>query len=112
MSHKHHSCSCPHESVKFCSTCKLVHCEDCNQEWVTRTTNTWGYQCLGNTYTSGTRSLGSTSVPVTYTAATEPTNMTYSVQNSAPLTYQPSLDEMGKLKDAFCNHKAEKKVTK
>jgi hypothetical protein len=33
MPHTHHSCSCPHEHVKFCATCKVVHCEECNQEW-------------------------------------------------------------------------------
>lgn len=92
-------------------------------EWVTKTANNWGYnygQYLGTgtlTYPNGVRSISTgdlKSLPVTYTAAasTEPTNMTYSVQNTAPLTYQPNLDEMAKLKDAFCRHKDEKKETK
>lgn len=33
MSHKHHSCKCEHEDVKFCKTCQIVHCLDCNKEW-------------------------------------------------------------------------------
>lgn len=43
MSHKHHSCSCPHEQVEYCKTCRVVHCKDCNQEWVTKTVNYWQY---------------------------------------------------------------------
>lgn len=39
MSHKHHSCSCKHENVKYCATCRVVHCEDCNMEWSQKVNN-------------------------------------------------------------------------
>lgn len=32
MSHKH-NCECSHENVKYCQTCKVCHCLECNQEW-------------------------------------------------------------------------------
>lgn len=34
--HNHHSCSCDHTDVKYCNTCKIIHCLDCNQEWSPR----------------------------------------------------------------------------
>lgn len=42
MSHKHHNCDCIHDDVKYCKTCKVVHCLDCNQEWGAK--YTWSYQ--------------------------------------------------------------------
>lgn len=49
MSHKHHNCKCDHSNVKFCSSCQLVHCLDCNKEW--RYTNGYSYYTyLGNGY--------------------------------------------------------------
>jgi hypothetical protein len=43
MNHKHHSCKCKHENVRYCSTCYLVHCLDCNMEWGQKTSY-WQYQ--------------------------------------------------------------------
>lgn len=49
MSHNHkHSCSCDHKNVKYCSTCQVVHCLDCNQEWTKR--NTWNWTVGTTTY--------------------------------------------------------------
>lgn len=43
MGHNHnHNCSCDHERVKFCKTCRIVHCQDCNQEWTYKVTQ-WTY---------------------------------------------------------------------
>jgi hypothetical protein len=40
--HNHnHSCSCDHENVKFCKTCRLVHCLDCKTEWTTKPNYYW-----------------------------------------------------------------------
>ncbi len=43
--HKHnHSCTCDHERVKHCKTCKVIHCLDCNQEWTPRSLQfNWTY---------------------------------------------------------------------
>jgi hypothetical protein len=42
--HEHkHSCECSHESVKFCRTCKVVHCLGCNQEWGLRVQSYYQY---------------------------------------------------------------------
>ena len=41
MSHKHHNCDCKHENVKYCSTCRVVHCLDCNQEWSPKSQYAW-----------------------------------------------------------------------
>jgi len=35
MKHSHHHCECDHSNVKYCKTCKVVHCLECNQEWRT-----------------------------------------------------------------------------
>lgn len=48
MPHKHHSCSCKHEDVKYCRTCAVVHCLDCNQEWTAKGAYTWTPYTYGN----------------------------------------------------------------
>lgn len=60
MSHKH-SCACEHEAVKYCKTCRIVHCEDCNQEWTAKGYyNPWYYNngyLAQETITTGTADL-------------------------------------------------------
>jgi hypothetical protein len=43
--HDHrHACECDHERVRYCTRCKIVHCLDCKQEWVSRpVTIYWPY---------------------------------------------------------------------
>jgi hypothetical protein len=31
--HATHRCNCDHADVKYCRTCRIVHCLDCKQEW-------------------------------------------------------------------------------
>ena len=47
MSHNHKHCA--HTHLSFCSTCQVVYCHDCSQEWTQRTT--WAFP---NTFTYGT----------------------------------------------------------
>lgn len=53
MKHNHtHSCECKHESVKYCSHCRTVYCEGCNQEWTAKSNHSyypWGYYNQPNT---------------------------------------------------------------
>ena len=32
----HHRCVCEHESVRYCRACRVVYCQECKQEWVSR----------------------------------------------------------------------------
>lgn len=34
-----HRCECAHKRVRYCPTCKVVHCLDCREEW-----RSWYYQ--------------------------------------------------------------------
>lgn len=70
--HAHnHSCTCDHSDLRFCKTCRVVHCLGCNAEWVTRTQgywhNTypgyWNYTLGGNSYLGNTLKFSDTSVP-------------------------------------------------
>ncbi len=55
MGHSHnHHCACKHENVKFCPTCKVVHCLDCNYEWVTKSVGNWYYPNYWVGYGNGT----------------------------------------------------------
>jgi hypothetical protein len=56
-----HSCTCEHDNVEFCKTCKLVHCLDCKIEWrqyPTYTWNTWPYQGYLGQAQAGRQFLG------------------------------------------------------
>ena len=44
--HNHHTCTCPHNNVKYCALCNVAYCVDCGKEWVERWTYVW------NTYPS------------------------------------------------------------
>lgn len=67
MSCKKHKCECKHQSVRYCSKCMVVHCDDCNQEWTAKVSNpyitytypsTWGhsgtYTLIGSNQSNGT----------------------------------------------------------
>lgn len=28
-----HSCQCEHDTIKYCSGCKVAYCVDCGEEW-------------------------------------------------------------------------------
>ena len=47
MSHNHKHCA--HTHLSYCTTCQVVYCHDCSQEWSPRTT-TWTFP---NTFTYG-----------------------------------------------------------
>ena len=53
-----HRCDCKHERVKYCPTCRVVHCLDCKQEW-TSFSHTYAYP---------------NSAPWTYLTATAPSS--------------------------------------
>lgn len=65
--HNHnHSCNCNHANVKYCKSCRVCHCLDCNQEWSPRSYYTpyWGGNSyLGNTILTG--ATGGTTVSLT-----------------------------------------------
>ncbi len=85
--HDHkHSCECSHESVKYCKTCKIVHCADCNLEWSQRPTYTYGspwYQGY----------LGSSAIPMTSSGGMGSNN-------------GQSLDSSNLSNQTLCDHKA------
>lgn len=54
-----HSCSCPHSSVQYCPTCRVVHCTSCNQEWSARPSY-HGWNIFPYTWTLGGVQEGST----------------------------------------------------
>lgn len=80
MSKAKHNCTCNHENVSYCKTCKVCHCADCNQEW--RVAGTYNPYYWGQTYyTNGLNTpvltsgqLGNTiQYKTTPTALVEPT---------------------------------------
>lgn len=81
MSKAKHNCTCNHENVSYCKTCKVCHCADCNQEWrVSGPYNPYywgqGLQTTGTVYTNGlnTPQLGNTILYKGTTSVGEPTN--------------------------------------
>lgn len=55
-----HSCTCKHESVEYCPTCKVVHCLNCKIEWTQRGFTTWTYPSYGTYYGNATNTFGVT----------------------------------------------------
>ena len=41
---KHDHKVCTHEDVKYCKTCNVCHCLECNQEWVIQSRSYYPYQ--------------------------------------------------------------------
>lgn len=66
MSHKHHSCECKHKEVKYCSTCRVVHCLDCNMEWAPKSKMSLYPQLYeNNVYKNGLNLFKNTYTPST-----------------------------------------------
>lgn len=85
MATKHsHSCTCKHESVEYCPTCKVVHCLNCKIEWTQRGFTTWTYPSYstyyGNAMSGGAAGAGvyGTSAIPTFSSAVTGTSNSFS----------------------------------